>query len=284
MNKKILLAGLHNTGKTTYIAALWYMLSNYDNSFPIKLGSLEHGEDEYLNRIANAWMRFEPVPRTNQAKLQGEQVIINVIDNENGETFSLDIPDFSGETFKKQFENREWDLEFQSAVEGLHGMVLFINPTDENNMPKLLQLINEIQQFYGISENNDGVQFVPYDSSHTCNQVKLIDCLQFLARYGKTSYPLKVSIVISLWDKVEPIAEYTHIPEIWVEKHLPLLHQFLTTNSETFNCCYFGISSQGGDYDQRESLAELDPMKRVRVCEGGTISNDISKPILWITK
>jgi hypothetical protein len=54
MNKKILLAGLHNTGKTTYVAALWYMLSNYDDHFPVKLGSLEHGEDTYLNQISNA--------------------------------------------------------------------------------------------------------------------------------------------------------------------------------------------------------------------------------------
>jgi hypothetical protein len=41
MNKKnILICGLPASGKTTFIAALWYLLSNREISTALKLGSL----------------------------------------------------------------------------------------------------------------------------------------------------------------------------------------------------------------------------------------------------
>lgn len=282
MDKKILLAGLHNTGKTTYIAALSYMLSNFDESFPFRLGSLENGEDEYLSIIANAWMRLEPVPRTNHTKLQGESVSINVINNSDGEKFSLQIPDFSGETFRRQFENREWDQEFEETVRGLSGMMLFINPTDVNNRPKLLIARNEAEQALGIFNTNHGVEFKPYSTEDTCNQVKLADCLQFITQYASTRFPIKLAVVVSMWDQVQTLGEESS-PTDWIKYQTPLLYQYLSCNSEYFCTKFFGISSQGGDYEEREKIVELDSMKRVLVVDDFSASNDITQPIVWIT-
>lgn len=285
MNKKVLLAGMHNTGKTTFIAALWYMLSNFDDDAQIRLGSLEKGEDHYLKLICDCWMSFNPVPRTSQTKTKGEQVVINIKKTSTDESISLDIPDFSGETFKNHFDNREWDTDYVETIKNLDGIILFVNPTDENNKPKLLVLRNEIlQNFYGINPTNEGVAFIPYDTSHTSNQVKLVDCLQFIEKYSEIKWPIKLSLVVSLWDKVDEAYEGVINPELWIKQNLPLLFQYLNCNKEIFISNYFGISAQGGDYKDREALAELDPMKRVKVREGDNIHEDISRPILWITE
>jgi hypothetical protein len=228
-------------------------------------------------------MRFEPVPRTNQAKTAGEQVRINMVRTSNGETITLDIPDFSGETFRKHFENREWDPEFRDAIADLQGIVLFINPDDLNNRPRLLILENEYKQILGIKEDNDVVDFVPYDTSHTSNQVKLVDCLQFIEKYGRIARPIKISIAISMWDRLELVGNKL-TPEEWTKLQLPLLYQYMFCNSEIFETKYFGVSSQGGNYDDRESLAVGNAMERVKVVEGTVQNHDICRPILWITE
>ena len=75
-------------------------------------------------------------------------------------------------------------------------------------------------------------------------------------------------------------------PDVWFEKHLPLLHQYLTSNGSLFECKYFGVSAQGCDYkdtDEVKKLKLVETYERAKVKEGENFTNDISSPIIWLT-
>jgi hypothetical protein len=282
-HKKILLAGLPGTGKTTFIGALWYFVNSDHDYKTLKLHTLEEGEDFYLNDIASHWMQYKPAPRTNLlSKPGGNRVVMNLKELSSNEEIILDIPDFNGETFNQHFENRQWTNEFDRIASEMSGLLLFINPYDSNNVAKLLYRENEYQLLFGEQTSAASTATVTWNPKLSPNQVKLVEFLQFLQIHKKYDC-LKVSIVISLWDKVNEV-DHLFTPDKWLEQNLPLLHQYLISNPSKLDFKVFGISSQGGDYEiphEVEKLIEKESIKRIIVNVDGEISNDISLPILW---
>ena len=62
--KNCFIMGYPSTGKTTFLTALWYVVSNgniIDNS-PIKLNNM--GESSYLSSLLTSWIKAEPLIRT----------------------------------------------------------------------------------------------------------------------------------------------------------------------------------------------------------------------------
>ncbi len=283
---KILLLGLPNTGKTTFIAALWYYVRSDAATKSLILNSLEKGEHEYLNKISMEWLSFEKVPRTNPGVI--EPVLMNLKNVKTGEIILLDIPDFSGEIFREHFDNREWSKELFELFDEIVGTLIFINPNDHKNRPALVSDAIEAAAILGEVPPliNDLSKLIPWDSTHTSNQVKLVEHLQMISYYKDEILPMKIGIIISAWDKVEDIKEPKVYPEEWLKLHLPLLYQYLTTNQSNFICEYFGISAQGVDYDDKDGINELfDVPAEDRICvkQGNNIFNDIAQPISWVS-
>ncbi len=54
--KRIMICGLPESGKTTFIAALWYLLSNDEISTALTLESLPENRN-YLNSLSRKWAR-----------------------------------------------------------------------------------------------------------------------------------------------------------------------------------------------------------------------------------
>jgi hypothetical protein len=286
-SKKILLAGLPHTGKTTFIAALWYFV-NVKEAIPERsfvLDSLSTGEDKYLNEITSKWLEFSDMPRTNLYNLGGETVVMNLRDIRTNELVTLDIPDFNGETFRNQFEERQWTLEYEDIVDKMEGVILFVSPYDEQNMPSLIYHENAYLRQFGPLEGNP-VKPTVWDIEQTPNQVKLVDLLQFWNLHRNDLQPLKVALVVSAWDKVKSSNPHA-TPEKWTEIHLPLLHQYISCNDESIDVEFFGISAQGGEYfEEEENMGHLigkPPIERIQVQENKSTTNDIARPILWIT-
>jgi hypothetical protein len=65
-----------------------------------------------------------------------------------------------------------------------------------------------------------------------------------------------------------------------------MLSQFLKANHEKLLTNIYGISAQGGDFeddDERAALQKLrEPTERIRVQVGSEQSKDISAPIQWL--
>lgn len=276
-DKGILFSGLPESGKTTFLAALWYYVFNTDDG-EFVCDSLEDSELEYLNLISRNWASCNSVIRTNQSKM--EHVNVKLVDKVSGSSMVLNIPDISGETFKTHFVDREWDEEFDNLLENIQGILLFIDPRDVKNKPRLIYHESQNYRCFGEEMINNTLE-QPWTEDLVPSQVKLVDFLQMID-FNKPNTLRKISVVISCWDLTNGDRE----PEIWCKSELPLLHQYLTSNGDLFKVRYFGVSSQGGDYEDlaiKDSLLSRDALDRIKIVQGSEISNNILSPILWIT-
>ena len=99
---KCMIAGLPDSGKSTYIGALWYSLRHPAKDEEIKLveDKMNLPNDiSVLNRLRDSYREMSPIDRTNSN--QNESVLINLKAVESGEKMQIEIPDFLGETDRK---------------------------------------------------------------------------------------------------------------------------------------------------------------------------------------
>jgi len=277
-DKGILFSGLPESGKTTFLAALWYFIFNSTEEQEYTSGSLEDTELEYLNSISRNWASCEDVIRTNQNKI--EMVSIKMTHKISGYSMILTIPDISGETFNTQFQDREWDEEFDYLLENVYGILLFIDPRDRKNKPRLIYHESQHYRFFSETMVNPSSE-QRWTEDLVPSQVKLVDFLQ-MVDFHKPNLIKKISVIVSCWDLIDSNQK----PELWCKEELPLLYQYLISNEQLFKVKYFGVSSQGGNYeidDIKENLIKKEPLDRITVTDGVYTSNNILDPILWIT-
>ncbi len=75
-------------------------------------------------------------------------------------------------------------------------------------------------------------------------QVQLVELLQFLQRPPFARRCRRLGVIVSAWDVV---LEPKPAPDEWLAREMPLLHQFLMNNPESFCARVYGVSAQGGD-------------------------------------
>jgi hypothetical protein len=276
--KTILFSGLPDSGKTTYIAALWYYIFYSTGKETYSADTLENAELEYLNSISLSWAGCKIVKRTNPTKL--EDVSIRMKNNITGEQMVLNVPDINGERFNTQFEFRKWEEEFEKLIETSNGLLLFIDPRDVKNKPRLIYQENQLYRIFGDEKPTKSTTPVTWTEKLVPNQVKLVDFLQMLD-YHKPNSINKIAVLVSCWDVITGETN----PQNWCHTNVPLLTQYLTTNNHLFETKYFGLSSQGGNYEIpaiKTKLLEMDPLDRITVTDGINTSNNILSPILWL--
>jgi hypothetical protein len=116
----------------------------------------------------------------------------------------------------------------------------------------------------------------------TPTQVQLVELLQFVKWAKHRLNQFRLGVVISAWDVIMKGRPTT--PDQWLEDRLPMLHQFLAANHESFCSRVYGVSAQGGDIKQEADTlrAKLSPSERIIVVEGTTQSADITIPIRYV--
>lgn len=93
LDRQILLIGLPNTGKTSFLAALWFMVNQSTVKCRLTLEKL-FGDSKYLNEICEAWLEYRPVKRN---QLDSVKLVAMTLKNrENDRLVRLSIPDLSG--------------------------------------------------------------------------------------------------------------------------------------------------------------------------------------------
>ena len=120
-------------------------------------------------------------------------------------------------------------------------------------------------------------------------QVQLVDILQMLQCRPLDVGSRRVSVMLSAWDKVE---EEGARPEEFLETRLPLLAQYLRQPSNGWTARVFGVSAQGGDYDDAsgagaqasaEALRNLETAsERIMLVDGDSVGHDLTEPIAWL--
>jgi hypothetical protein len=309
MGKAIVAMGLPESGKTTFLAALWHLLTNKKVAVRLKLEKLAAEEAPYLRAIATRWAQAKKQERTFQS---GNKTIKLTLKSAGGEVFDLTFPDIAGEAFSQMWETRECTIAVAEALRAT-GVLLFIHvdkirppgwiaddaalaeglnvapgkadaaarPDAPENVPTGASAEAPVE-----SQANGTVKWKP-ESSPT--QVQLVDMLRCLQVPPLNIGPRRLAVVLSAWDKVE---DDEVSPEQFLALHLPLLHQYLEHGfTDGWSHRTFGVSAQGAEYDDAKGApsAEADrmrdmevPSQRIKVVVGDATSHDLTEPVNWI--
>ena len=293
MQRTHLMIGMPRTGKSTFIAALYHVVESGQVSDSLQLVDL--GEDrKYLVELRDQWLGCEEFDRT---KLGEEQVVtLKLRDIHSNQQVEVVLPDASGEDFRDQWEQRKSSKKIDDLARQADGVLLFVHPdtvknTVRINKNKLVAAVladeddnpAKVEQPLPELEKKIPVEWKPEFSP---TQVKLVELLQFLMREPDI-YPIsRIVIVISAWDIVKD--EFA-LPSNWMATILPLLDQFLKSNSDRFPYKLFGLSAQGAPYceDNKALHSKERQADRIEIisdvhAEYGL--HDISAPIKWLMK
>lgn len=280
--------GLPETGKTTFLAALWYLINSDVKEKSFELVEFS-GDDTYLNKLMSNWVGCKYVPRTTTDQVEGRDIRITLRPINSLEKIELFIPDFSGETYRVFWEDRRWSSEFEQLINSVDGILLFVNVKNIiDHVP--LDKIQSIDDVFVEDENEDeiiqnNIDSVAWDINKIPTQVSIVDLLQFLQYHTNLEHPIKIGLCLSAWDIVLKMGKDT--PNNWLKKNLPLVYQFLMANSDIFSSNILGVSAQGGEYveekNERKNLLEKDdPFERIIIQENDNTFHDIAYPIKWL--
>lgn len=282
MTKKSVVAlGLPASGKTTFLAALWHLITNLKVQVRLSLVKLEAGEATYLKAIATRWAQAKKQDRTFQS---GNKTVTLKLKPETGEAFDLTFPDIAGEAFAQMWEMRECTSAVAEALRA-SGVLLFIH-VDKIKAPGWIADDAAQSRDMGVARGGDPVAWEPRFAP---TQVQLVDMLRCLQTQPLDVGPRRLAVILSAWDKAEVDGV---APERFLEMHLPLLHQYLAHGLDTnWKLRIFGVSAQGADYDDVEGKPSADaermlemevPSQRIKVVLGGTTSHDLTEPLYWL--
>lgn len=284
MEKKITLIGLPKSGKTTFLAAFYQYLIKEDVSHSL-IQDKPTRDASYLNEILSIWLDCEEQSRTN-SNSSNRDVLLH-LRSLSGHRLDLRIPDMEGEVFNRHWHSRIWDKKYESIVNHSSGILFFLPSENFNNHILKSDVENE---FFELLKDKIDTEIDPtqdYESSeeewlknNTPLQVIVVDILQ--THIDKMSGKIPCVFVISAWDKVEE----NILPKDWMRNNLPLLDQFLTTNTEHINPLVLGVSAQGGDYVNESVADELrakdNPLDKILVVHEASLEGNIAYPINWI--
>ena len=279
MSSQILLAGLPASGKSTFIAALWYVVKNPDSCPGCLALDVLGGDKEYLNALTAHWLCCSDLHRTNPERAADDLLELST---PSGDRFGLSLPDHRGENFMKVWTDRNWQEEFTVAARAASGLLLFVRG-DDIIQPISIRAVggNGTPEDEDVGEEE--VEAKPFDPREVPTQVVLVDMLQLAVRV-RLGRPLRTAVMVTARDALNPVERDLPVAD-FVGRELPLLSQYLAANPVDHPAKMWSISAQGGDYerDGKELAEKGEPASRIEVVEeDAQCSHDITNPIKWL--
>jgi hypothetical protein len=287
--RKILVVGLPKTGKTTFLAALWDVVSSGEVDGALRLERLS-GEKQHLNDIRDLWADCNEIPRTRiPTECLVDMTLSDVASNTRSTVYFTDM---AGESFERQWMERVWTSDYDSLVAEASGVLLFIHPANVKEAPLIRDAQSLIKHLIAQAgdtadaqrakiQDSDGQQMIPPKGGYASTQVQLVELLQFIRHRQPRGAALRIGIVVSAWDIVLDLQKTT--PDAWLAKRLPLLHQYIVANSDIVPFRIYGVSAQGGDLAEADKLRKsYRPSDRIVVAHGSKTWHDITLPVRWV--
>lgn len=285
--RSIVICGLPDSGKTTFLAALWHLVTARDVATKLAFDSLRDGDQTYLNTIVRQWRDARV-----QARTSGQPTLVSMnLRDANGTRLRVTFPDLSGESYRRMWEDRDCDPDVARILGRGTGVLLFVH-ADRIECPQWIVDVSGWMRRLGLPlEEGKPIKWHP---RHAPTQVQLVELLQFLHMPPLDIGPRRVAIALSAWDKVEPEGR---TPSAFLAEKLPLLHQYLEHGPLAERWRVYGVSAQGGDYEPLEgSKAEWsrkdveraraydEPSDRIKLTSDVARSRDLTEPIAWLTE
>lgn len=276
------IVGLPSSGKTTFLAALWHLLTEEDIDTALRLKDLHAGNSAYLTSIANRWRQALIQERTQQTGNQNVQ--INLVDSASDHGLRVNFPDVAGETYRDMWENRTCSNEIIDMLQS-KSMLLFVN-ADSIQQPRwVVDEVDQMQKMGVPIAEGEEVLWTPQLSP---TQVQVVELLQLLTEKPFDIGLRNLTLLLSAWDRVasEGLSPYQYL-----QQRLPLLYQYISTNKQNWTLSVCGLSAQGGVYDdpdkpssaseEAKHLRELDqPSKRIKLINSVGETEDLTLPFV----
>ena len=287
----VVICGLPASGKTTYLAALWYVVSDKrDPNTRLKFDSLIGLDHSHLNGIMRRWLQAKEQIHTELAS--GKIVSMNLKDGA-GRKVRMTFPDLSGESFQQMWETRECDPDLAELLRECDGILMFVH-ADKIKRP--IGVAETTQHAAGLAGGVAAAgppkDWHPKDAP---TSVQLVEMLQMLRCDAVQAPARKLAVVLSAWDKIEGEGQGI-TPEQYLADELPLLDQYLRHGLDRWDVRVYGLSAQGGDFERDEETDDEDRNERVaeiRALEDASdrirlmvpeLSKDLTEPIAWLTE
>ena len=285
-DRSISICGFPESGKTSYLAAMWHLVTAKAEQTALEFESLRNGDASHLNALATRWRNGLKQDRT---EIQSNKLVSMNLKNTAGELMRLTLPDLSGESYRTMFEDRECDPLVAKILEDSQGILLLVH-ADTIKVPLMVTTVAAQTQALGSTiPDNQEVVWAPRLAP---TQIQLVELLQLFRLAPLNVQTSRIAIVLSAWDKIESEGKQ---PEPFLAERLPLLKQYLEAGADKWQWKVYGVSAQGGDYEKEgepllgAKLARLidlkaleEPSMRIRVVSGSSVSSDLTEPIAWL--
>jgi len=296
----LLVVGLPESGKTTFLAALWHVAESEEVPGALCLDHLSE-EIRHLNTIKNDWHLCQTAVRSILTTEHYPSLWLK--DKMSDAVGEIVFPDLEGEIFRDQWKDREWPPEYGELVHKADRVLLFIHadkvvePVTIAEMQRLVELAIGDENKKGNNETNHGAvasgaslldddheehesgAVAPWDAELAPTQVQLVGVLQFLEPYLLPKRPVRLAVIISAWDRVKN----RPTPRDWIRDRMPYLDQYLRSHFELFTVEVYGVSAQGGDFNTEAArLRAITPASNRIIVEGPNCApHDITEPVRW---
>lgn len=282
----VVIIGLPSSGKTTFLAALWHVITARDVATKLSFANLKIGNAAHLNTIAARWREAKIQDRTSVSGVR--LVSMNLVDDTTGQSLQITFPDVPGEAYRRMWEERDCEAEIAEILKS--GDVLLFIHADTIRSPQWVVDEVNLSKEMGL-DHERGEQPVAWHPSTTPTQVQLIDFLQMLRQPPLDRGPRRLAIMLSAWDK----ARHEGLnPREYLASKLPLLAQYLEVKAADWSWSVYGLSAQGGDYEDpqasdadltksAEELRKLDcASRRIQLVSETGETHDLTEPLAWL--
>ncbi len=185
--------GLPRSGKTTFLAALWYVINAGEVQTALALDELA-GDHTHLNNIAEVWMRCKEVPRTSLAS--ETSVMVHVRERDTGLRAVVEFPDLSGESFDRQVAVRSCATTYVEGFHGEGGILLFVTADRSMDDLTIAELNRALEGDPNVEDQGELREWTP---SLVPAQVRLVELLQFLQRPPFQHTRRRLGVIVSAW-------------------------------------------------------------------------------------
>lgn len=266
-----LIAGLPNSGKSTYIGALWYNLQNRSENMKFKASDNLPDNIQHLNELSKLWIKAQKLDRTNAGTF--DSVVLNVELKETNYSLSINVPDFLGETFLSIIDKQESE-ELNEWCNKTDTLFYMVHEVDAGHFNDDVDIKDA-----DMDEQNDKIS--PLKSSDMPAATKNILILKYL--FGKKKFK-RVVFALTWWDEITENGSKSINPEVWLKNNSPALFNFIKHSCN--DCKIIGISAQGFNYEKlnkKEIIKKTKDGKRAFVEIDNDIEYDLSLPLYILT-
>ncbi|MBJ9678981.1 TRAFAC clade GTPase domain-containing protein [Burkholderia gladioli] len=294
----ISIIGLPESGKTTFLAALWELVNERRVPKVLRFHSIGDNDQSYLRKIVKVWRSATEQART---RLTGLTAVKMNLQDENGKVVHVAMPDAPGEEFLAMWEERELGRALgESLAKG--NIMLLLNG---NKVKAPAWITERVAQRRVTTTPKAEPLPKEWEPSFAPTQVQLVDLLQQISHAPVGGPGRRIVIVISAWDKAEGEGL---TPDVFLAAKLPLLAQYLEAGRDGWSSRVYGVSAQGGEYDgnannaedgeheaapikrkaqktgkDADRLRDVDiPANRIRLVFNDKESNDLTEPLRWL--